>query len=193
MWHSGPLKTRRHLWKWSARIHFIHAQHMEWEWRRALRCRSGWRYHVPLWKLVPNGILLNRHEFKPNIAIFLQPRSRLTGETFWDCEDHLDKNNSLSEVVFTLVWLVTPFPPHRHVYFLHIPPSIPSTPSKLQCQTSTLSRADCLLWIKISCNLRRHLANTHSLTVSPNEWKSSWSTIVTSAPDSRQFLQVHSF
>lgn len=70
MWHSGPLKTRRHLCKWSARIHFIHAQHMEWEWRRALRCRSGWRYHVPLWKLVPNGILLNRHEFKPSIAIF---------------------------------------------------------------------------------------------------------------------------
>lgn len=57
-----------------------------------------------------------------------------------------------------------------------------------------MSRADCLLGIKISHSLKRHSADTYSQWLAVvqifNKWKSSLSIILTSALDASQFLQA---
>lgn len=166
---------------------------MEQEWRKwfygGLRAFSGRFYknfHCEKGsQFIQTGINLSWPRppccVKDKTLFFLQPPLKLTVDFLILKRPSQQKqkhhfNKSLSEVVFTLgLTSDTPFPPHRRVYFLLIPPSIlfPSFPPSCsnECQTSNVSYLEagthveswlCLLWIKISRSLKRHLARTQS-------------------------------
>lgn len=117
--HNTPTYVARR--KWWAWIHFIHAEHMGREVSYSgLRASSGPFYTFPHCENWPQLEFIDINSswpqppcsMKDETTNFLQPPFKLKGVTFQYTKDHLNKNkrhhvnNRLSEVVFTLVWLV---------------------------------------------------------------------------------------